>query len=72
MFGIALKQSIRQILLFFPSLLLRKLKDKESSDLPEIAETVGRRAKTAAKMVCVEYLSLSADLQGFYLSSSSV
>lgn len=62
MFGIALKQSIRQILLFFLSLLLGKLEDKGSSNLPEIAETVGRRAETAAEMVCVECLSLSADL----------
>lgn len=54
-------EAIRQILLFFPSLLLGKLEDEESSDLPEITETVGR-AETAAKMVCVESLSLSADL----------
>lgn len=58
MLGTALKQSTRQILLFFPSLRLGKLEDKESSNLPKIIESVGRRAETAAMVVCVQCLFL--------------
>lgn len=53
MFGMNLKQSARQILLLFPSLLLVKLEDKESSNLLEIIQIVGSRAGTAAKMTCL-------------------
>lgn len=73
MFDVASEQSIRQILLFFPSFLLEKLEDKECSDLPNITEIIGsKKAGTAAKTICFMSLSLRAHLLRFHSSSSSV